>query len=85
MMMHMGSFINNVVMSRGGGFAKCPDMSILIHKPYMVKWSTEGEGAKKYPKNCPHGLWMNPYSQSYNSHVHSTVVHTWSYAPLSII
>ena len=35
-------------------------MSIFLHKPYLVKWSTKGERGKKCPKKCPHGLWMTP-------------------------
>ena len=37
-------------------------MSILLHKPYVEKWSTKGEGSKM-SKNCPHGLWMTPYKK----------------------
>ena len=33
-------------------------MSILLHKIYLVKWSTKGLGGSKCPKNYPHGLWM---------------------------
>ena len=29
-------------------------MSILLHKPYLVKLSTKG--SKKCPKICPHGI-----------------------------
>ena len=25
-------------------------MSILLHKPYLVKWSTKGEGVKNFQK-----------------------------------
>ena len=35
----------------GGG---ANQMSILQHKPYLVKLSTKG--GQKYPKQCPHGL-----------------------------
>ena len=35
-------------------------MSILLHKPYLVKLSTKGGKVSKCPKICPHGLWMNP-------------------------
>ena len=44
-----------------GGEGGC-QMSILLHKPYLVKWSTKGEGGQKCLKICPHGLWMTPYS-----------------------
>ena len=42
---------------RGGGVFQ---MSILLHKPYLVKWSTKGEVDQKCPKNCPHDLWKTP-------------------------
>ena len=79
MMMHMGSFINNVVMSRGGA-AKC--MSTSIHKPFMIKLSTEERKGGKYPKKQSTWFMNDPNSQSYNPHAHSTVVYTWSYEPL---
>ena len=42
----------------GGGVSQ---MSMLLHKSYLVKWSTKGGGGgQKSPKNCPHGLWMPP-------------------------
>ena len=41
-------------MIGGGGFAKC----LLLHKPYLIEWSTKGDGVKIYSKNCPHGLRM---------------------------
>ena len=34
-------------------------MSILLHKPYLVKWSTKGEEPKK-SKICPHDLCTTP-------------------------
>ena len=37
-------------------------ISMLLHKPYLVKWSMKGEGSQKSPKNCPHGLWMPPHT-----------------------
>ena len=39
---HMGSFINYVDME-GEGISQ---MSILLHKPYLVKLSTKGRGSK---------------------------------------
>ena len=51
----LGSFINHVDIAGGGRFAQCP-LSIFLHKPYLVKGTTKGEGGQKYPKNCPHGL-----------------------------
>ena len=44
--MCMGSFINHVDMARGG---VC-QMSILLHKPYLVKLSTKGGGGSKLSK-----------------------------------
>ena len=35
---------------RGRGGGGDSQMSVLLHKNYLVKWST---------KNCPHGLFMN--------------------------
>ena len=37
----LGSFINHVDMAGGEGVVK---MSILLHKPNLVKMSTKGEG-----------------------------------------
>ena len=53
-----GASINHVDMEGGRGVSQ---MSMLLHKPYLVKWSAKGEGGQKSPKNCPHGLWMPPY------------------------
>ena len=40
-------------------------LSILLQKPYLVKWSSkEGEG-QNVQKNCSRGLWMAP-SSSWN-------------------
>ena len=48
--------------SRQGGGGVC-QMSILLYtKLYLVKWSTNGGGGSKSPKNCPHGLWNTPMS-----------------------
>ena len=41
----------------GGGVSQ---MTILLHKPYLVKVTTKGERGLKYPKNWPRGLWMTP-------------------------
>ena len=49
--------INNVDMEGGRGVNQ---MSILLHKPYLVKGSTKGERGQKYPKTCLYGLWMTP-------------------------
>ena len=36
-------------------------MTILLHKPYLVKATTKGGGGgQKYPKFWPRGLWMIP-------------------------
>ena len=35
-------------------------MTILLHKHYLVKRTTEGEGDQTYPKIWPRGLWMTP-------------------------
>ena len=45
-----GSFINHVYMEKGNeGFFS--QMSILLHKPYLVKWSTKQRGkGVKMPK-----------------------------------
>ena len=29
---------------------------------FLVKMVHKGRGGQKCPKNCPHGLWMTPYS-----------------------
>ena len=42
---------------RGKGVCQ---MSILLQKHYLVKWSMKGEGVQKSPKNFPHGLWTTP-------------------------
>ena len=49
-----GLWISHVDMAGGGG---C-EMSVLLHKPYLVKWSTKGGGGRgsKCPINCPHSL-----------------------------
>ena len=52
-----GSFINHVDMTGRRGVCQ---MSILLHKPYLVKWSTKGGGGQKCSKICPHGLWTTP-------------------------
>ena len=52
-----GSFINHVDMAGGGGVYQ---LSILLHKPYLVKWSTKGEGGQTCSKNFPRGLWKTP-------------------------
>ena len=42
---------------KGGIDKPCGDggyqMSILLHKAYLVKWSTKEQGGKKSPQNCP--------------------------------
>ena len=35
-------------------------MTILSHKPYLVKVTTKGGGGQKYPKFWPRCLWMTP-------------------------
>ena len=64
--MHLNSVEEFVLVFPEGGVSirgVC-QMSILLHKPYLVKWPTKGEGGQKCPKNCPHGLWMVPYYKS---------------------
>ena len=48
---------------RGHGGGGVSQMSVLLHELYSVKWSTKGEVGQKCPKNCPHGLWMVPYTE----------------------
>ena len=50
----MGSFINHNGMAGGRGFVFL--ISILLHKPYLVKWSSKREGVKNGQNNCSHGL-----------------------------
>ena len=42
-------------------------MTILLHKPYLVKVTTKGEGGQKYPKIWPRGLWMTPNANTANA------------------
>ena len=44
-------------------------MTILIHKPYLVKVTTKGEGGSKIPR----GLWMTPYKQNSKPYVKNVV------------
>ena len=52
-----GASINHVDMEGGRGVSQ---MSMLLHKPYLVKWSTKGEGVTNIQKTvhmvygCPH-------------------------------
>ena len=39
-------------------------MSILLHKPYLVKVTTKGGGDQKYLKIWPRGLWIAPYENA---------------------
>ena len=36
-------------------------MTILLHKPYIVKVATMGEGESKKSKKLPRDLWITPY------------------------
>ena len=53
----MVSLINHVDLAGGRGVCQ---MSILLHKHYIVKWSTKGERGPKSQNFCPHVLWMTP-------------------------
>ena len=56
-----GSFINYVDMAWGRG------VYILLHKPYLAKWSTRRErGSKMSKKNCPPGLYGWPFLLNYH-------------------
>ena len=42
-------------------------MTILLHKPYLVKVTTKGEGVSKIPKNL--ATWfMDDHGDKYNLH-----------------
>ena len=36
-------------------------MSMILHKPYLVKWLTKGGRGVEMSKNYLRGLWMAPY------------------------
>ena len=36
-------------------------MTILLHKPYIVKVAMMGEGESKKSKKLPRDLWITPY------------------------
>ena len=45
---HKGSFINHVDSLGGGGLSS--QMSTFLYNPYIVKWSTKGEGVANVQK-----------------------------------
>ena len=54
-----GALSINHVDIEGGGGKGLAKTTILLHKPYFVKWSKKGEGIKNV-KRLSHGLWMPP-------------------------
>ena len=57
---HEAHYLGAIHKSSGHGRGGVSQMSILLHKPYLVKWSIKGEGVKNIKKNCPLCLWMPP-------------------------
>ena len=63
--MHLNSVEEFVLVFPEGGVSirgVC-QMSILLHKPYLVKWPTKGGGdwgggGQKCPKNCLHDFFL---------------------------
>ena len=45
---YKGSFINHVDSLGGGGLSS--QMSTFLYNPYIVKWSTKGEGVENVQK-----------------------------------
>ena len=50
---------------RGEGVSQ---MSMLLHKPYLVKWSTKGEGGQKSPKKLSTWFMDAPEGHRKTSH-----------------
>ena len=57
---YFGASINHVDIR--GGMRLAHQMTTLLHKLYLVKLSTNGQGeGVKYQKDCPRDLWMVPF------------------------